>query len=152
MKKIWIIKSKEYNDNFQGKCKLHVNTEVKPVATTPRFVPYHLKERAPKVIKDIIKQDIIQEHSINETAPWVSNAVIASKPDGSIRMTLDAHNVNKVILPMNLPVPRHQDIKAKLAKCKIFSKKDLKSVFWQIELDKTSCYLTAYNTNDRILR
>ena len=67
-------------------------------------------------------------------------------------MTLDAHNVNKVILPMNLPVPRHQDIKAKLAKYKIFSKKDLKSVFWQIELDKTSCYLTAYNTNDRILR
>ena len=61
--------------------KLHVNTEVKPIATPPRSVPYHLKERASKVIEDLVKQDIIEEHSINEPAPWVSNTVIAPKPD-----------------------------------------------------------------------
>ena len=45
----------------------------------------------------MIKQDIIEEHHINEPAPWVSNSVIAPKVDGSIRMTLDAHNVNRAI-------------------------------------------------------
>ena len=78
--------------------------------------------------------------------------MIAPKPDGGIRMTLDARNVNKAILPTNLPIPRHEDIKAKLAECKVFSKMDFKAAFWQIELDETSHYLTVFHTNDKILR
>ena len=35
--------------------KLHINTEVKPIATPPRSIPYHLQERASKVIEDMIK-------------------------------------------------------------------------------------------------
>ena len=100
----------------------------------------------------MIKQDIIEEHPINEPIPWVSNAVIAPKLDGSIRMILDAHNVNKASLPANHPISRHEDIKAKLAKCKIFSKMDLKSAFWQIELGETSHYLTLFHANDKLLR
>ena len=45
------------------------------------------------------------EHPINEPAPWVSNTVIVLKPDGSIRMTLEAGNVNKAVLPTNHPIP-----------------------------------------------
>ena len=127
----------EYTQNFQGidklknhSVKLHVNTEVKPTATPPRSISYHLKKRASKVLEDMIKQDIIKEQPINEPAPWVSNAVIAPKLDGSIRMTLDACNVSKAILPTIHPIPRHGEIKAKLAECKIFSKMDLKSAFW----------------------
>ena len=63
----------EYTHNFQGigklknhSVKLHVNTEVKSIATPPRYIPYHLKERASKVIEDMIKEDIIEEHPINE--------------------------------------------------------------------------------------
>ena len=74
----------EYTHNFQGiaklknhSVKLHVSTDVMPIATTPRSVPYHIKERASKVIEDMIKQDITEEHPINKPAPWVSNAVIA---------------------------------------------------------------------------
>ena len=132
--------------------KLYVNTEVKPIATPPRCILYHLQERASKVIEDMIKQDIIEEHTINEPAPWVSNAVIAPKLEGSIRMTLDAHNVNKAILPTNHPIPRHEDINAKLVECNIFSKMDLKSAFWQIELDDSSRYLTVFHTNDKLFR
>ena len=87
----------EYTHNFQGidklknhSVKLHVNTDVKPIATPPRSVPYHLKERASKVIEDMIKQDIVKEHPIDEPALWIYNAVIAPKPNGYIRMTLDA--------------------------------------------------------------
>ena len=95
--------------------KRHVNAEFKPISIPQRSILYHLKEGVSKVIEDIIKQDIIEEQPINEPAPWVSNAVIASKLDGSIRMTLDARNVNKAILPTNHSVPLHEDIKAKLA-------------------------------------
>ena len=29
---------------------------------------------------------------------------------------------------------------------------DLKSAFWQIELDETSCYLTVFHANDKLFR
>ena len=121
----------EYSHTFQGigklknhKIKLQVNTEVKPVATTPRSILYNLKEQVSRVIQEMINQDIIEEHPINQPTSWVSNAVIAPKTDGSIKMSLDAHNVNKAIIPTNDPIPRHEDIKSKLARCKWFSKMD----------------------------
>ena len=52
----------------------------------------------------MIEQEIIEEHQINKPAPWVSNVIIAPKPDGSIRMTLDARNINKASLPANHPI------------------------------------------------
>ena len=78
----------------------------------------------------MINQDIIEEHTINQPAPWLSNVVITPKADGSLRMTLDACNVNKVIIPTNQPIPRYEDIKSKLAGCSFFSKMDFKSAFW----------------------
>ena len=53
----------------------------------------------------MINQDVIEEHPINQPAPWVSNAVIAPKTYGPIRMTLDAHNFNKAIIPTNHRIP-----------------------------------------------
>ena len=82
----------------------------------------------------------------------VSNAVLAPKEDGSIRVTLDARNVNKALISSNQPIPRQEDIKAKLAGAKIFSKMDLKSAFWQIELDEASRYLTVFHANGKLYR
>ena len=114
-----------YSHTFRGigklknhQIKLHVNTEVKAVATPPRSVPYHLEEQVSKIIQEMIIHDIIEEQPINQPSPWVPNAVIAPKTNGSIRMTFDARNVNKTIIPTNHPIPRHEDIKAKLEGCK----------------------------------
>ena len=50
----------------------------------------------------MINQDIIEEHQINQPAPWVSNVVTVPKTDGSIRMTLNACNVSKANQPTTL--------------------------------------------------
>ncbi|CAB4005568.1 Hypothetical predicted protein [Paramuricea clavata] len=122
-----------YPQNFNGigklhhhKVKLHVDKEVKPANVPPRPFPYHLKERAQKAIEDMIQQDIIEEHPRDEPAPWVANAVLAPKDDGSLWVTMDARNVNKALYPTNHPIPRHEDIKAKLSGCRVFSKMDFK--------------------------
>ena len=41
-------------------------------------------------------------HLENEAKPWISNIVIVPKPDGNIRITLDARNLNKAIMSTNL--------------------------------------------------
>ncbi|CAB3984515.1 Hypothetical predicted protein [Paramuricea clavata] len=150
---------KKYPQNFEGlgklknhQVKLHVHPSVKPVASPARPVPYHLKERIRTEIDKMVAQDVIEEHPPTEPAPWVSNAVIAPKSDGAIRMTLDARNVNKAIQASNLPIPRQEDIKAKLSGAKVFSKMDFKSAFWQLELHPDSRYLTVFHANDKLYR
>ena len=149
----------EYPHTFKGigklknyQIKLNINTEAKPVATPPRSIPYHLRDQASRVIQDMINQDIIEEHPINQPAPWVSNMMITPKADGSLRMTLDARNVNKTIIPTDQPITRHEDIKSKLAGCTLFSKRDFKSVFWQIELQDSSRYVTVFHASNKLYR
>ncbi len=100
----------------------------------------------------MVAQDVIEEHPPPEPAPWVSNAVIAPKSDGAIRMTLDARNVNKAIHASNVPIPRQEDIKAKLSGARVFSKMDFKSAFWQLELHPDSRYLAVFHANDKLYR
>ena len=91
----------------------------------------------------MIQQDVIEENPRNEPAPWFANAVLAPKDDGNIRVTMDARNVNKALHSTNYPIPRHEDIKAKLSGCRVFSKMDFKSAFWKIESEPESRYLTS---------
>ena len=111
--------------------RLHVDEKVKPIVSPPRPTPYHLKERIGKVVEEMISNDVIEEHPVGDPAPWISNSVIVPKPNGSLRITLDAKNINKAIQSSNLPIPRQEDIKAELAGSEVFSKLDFRNSFWQ---------------------
>ena len=149
-----------YPENFQNKIgkhtsyqvKLHVDSSVKPIVTPPTPTPYHLVKRIERVIDEMLKNDVIEEHPTNQPAPWVSRAVIVPKSEGGLRITLDARNINKAIQSSNLPIPRQEDIKAKLSGAKIFSKLDFRSAFWQLELAPESRYLTVFNLNGKLYR
>ncbi len=149
----------DYPQNFQGlgrlkghQIKLHVKPDVKPVRDAPRPTPYHMEGRAAAALDNMLKADVIEEHPVNEPAPWVSNVVLAPKDDGELRVTMDARNVNKAIQSSNLPIPKQEDIKAKLAHKKYFSKLDFKSAFWQLELAPESRYLTVFQIFDQLYR
>ena len=117
---------KDFPENFCGfgklkhhQVKLHIDQSVKPVNVPQRLIPYHLRERAQKAIDTMVKEDVLEKHPQNKPAPWISCAVIAPKPNGDIRVTIDARNVNKAVKSTNLPIPR-QDIKSKLSGARIF--------------------------------
>ena len=111
----------KYPHNFEGlgklkthQIKLHINTSIKPIVKPQRTVPYHLQQQVNKVIEDMIKNDVIEEHPMAEQAIWISNIVVSPKPESSLRMALDATSINKAIKSSNLPIPRQEDIKTKL--------------------------------------
>ncbi|CAB3989036.1 Hypothetical predicted protein [Paramuricea clavata] len=149
---MWHIISGSCEPIIARKMALQLDKEVKPVHVPPRSFPYHLKERGQKEIEDMIEQDVIEEHPRDEPAPWVANAVLAPKDDGSLWVTMDARNVSKALYPTNHPIARHEDIKAKLSGCRVFSKMDFKSAFWQIELEPESRYLTVFHANYKLYR
>ena len=100
----------------------------------------------------MLPDGIIEEVDASEPIPWISAATIAPKSNGDIRMTLDARNVNKALQSSNLPIPRQEDIRAKLKGKKIFSKLDFKHAFWQLELHPESRYLTVFSCNGKLYR
>ena len=137
-----------YLENFSGLGKL--KNYIKPVSVQQRSIPYHLKIQADQALNKMIKDGVIKLHPEDKPAPWISNIVIAPKPDRNIRIKVDARNLNKAIMSKNLPIPRHENIKPKLAGCEIFSKMDFKSVFWQIEIEDESRCLTVFYANDEL--
>lgn len=149
----------KYPENFDGlgclneyAVKLHVDPEIKPVAEPPRRIPYHLTSRVDEAVNEMIDRGVIEEHPKGEHTPWVSNLVIAPKDDGGLRITLDAKNVNKALKSSNFPIPRQEDIKAKLSGAKFFSKLDLKSAFWQLKLDKEARNMTVFHSGGKLYR
>ena len=79
----------------------------------------------------------------------MSCVVIVPKDDGSLRVTLDARNLNKVLISTNCLIPKQEYIKAHLSSSKSFSKLDFKSAFWQLELHPDSFYFTDFNVNNK---
>ena len=149
----------QYPECFEGigklnqyEVNLHVDPACKPVAEPPRRIPYHLKDRVDEAIKVMVENDVIEEHPNGEVAPWVSNIVIAPKDDGDIRITLDAKNLNKAIPASSFAIPRQEDIKAKLAGSNFFSKLDLKSAFWQLEIAPESRPYTVFHAGGKLYR
>ena len=149
----------DFPENFAGfkklkghQVRLHVDPTVKPKVTPERPTPYHLTDRVDDLIATMLADGIIEEVDTNEPIPWVSAATIAPKSNGDIRMTLDARNVNKALQSSNLPIPRQEDIRAKLNGKKIFSKLDFKHAFWQLELHPESRYLTVFSCNGKLYR
>ena len=124
------------NVNYQ--VKLYTNDTVKLIGVPPRPIQYHLKARVDDAIESMISEGVIEEHPPNETAPWVSCAVIVTKSDSSFRITLDARNLNKALISDNYPLPSQENVRPQLSGLNYFSKLDLKAAFWQLELDTES--------------
>ena len=123
---------------------------MQPVAQPPRPIPFHLRERFDREILRMEQHGIIEEH--HGPAPWVSNAVLAPKDDGGVRVTIDMREANPAIKDTHIPVPRVDDIQARLAGNKIFSKLDLRSAFHQLEIDEESRNITVFHAGSRLMR
>ena len=77
------------------------------------------------------KQVIVKSSS----SPWASPIVIVKRKDGSTRFCVDYRKLNSVTCKDSYPLPRIEDTLECLAVAQWFSTLDLKSGYWQVELD-----------------
>ena len=59
---------------------------------------------------------------------------------------------NKAITRTRYPTPTVEDLLVKLKGSKVFTKLDMVSAFHQLELDESSRYITAFQTDTKIKR
>ena len=114
------------------KLKLHVDSEVTPVAQKPRRVPFALREKVTAKVEDLIAKDIVER--VNGPTSWVSPVVIAPKASGDIRLCVDMRKANAAIIRERIPIPTVDEVLENLNGSAVFSKLDLCLGFHQIKL------------------
>lgn len=127
-----------------------MNPDVTPIAQPIRKVPIHLEERVEEKLNEMLRQNIVE--MVNEPREWISPMVVVLKPDKSVRICIDMRQANKAILREKHPLPSLDDILPRLSGAKLFTKFDVKNAFHQIELGKTSRFITTFITRRGLMQ
>lgn len=99
-----------------------------------------IKAAIEKELDDMLLKDVVEpSHS-----SWCSPVLIVKKPNGDNRLCLDSRQLNKITKRDTYPLPRVSTIIDNLRDAKYLSTIDLKSAFWQIELEESSKEKTAF--------
>ena len=141
----------EYKDVFgdglgklPGKAHLETDPTVPPVISPPRRVPIALKDRLKAELDRL--QDFGVLSPVDQPTDWVSQLVICTKKSGDLRLCIDPRPLNRALKREHHPLPIIEDILPDLQGAKVFSKADLASGYWHVELDEASSLLTTFQT------
>ena len=111
-----------------------------PIAKRPYTLALKHDEWARKEIDKLLEGGVIREsHS-----SWSAPVVIVPKSNGEKRLCVDFRALNKITRTYIWPMPRAEDIFAKLGKAMYFTTLDLRAGYHHIALDKDSIKKTGF--------
>ncbi len=124
-----------------------IKHEIKTVDEFPlRKRPYRVSRSKNDFIEEQIKELLQQKIIRPSTSPWASPVVVVDKKDGGSRLCIDYRGLNSKTHLDAYPMPQITDILDSLQGAKVFSTLDLKSGYWQVEMDLASVEKTAFIT------
>ncbi|GKE88683.1 putative reverse transcriptase domain-containing protein [Tanacetum coccineum] len=83
-----------------------------------------------KQLQELSDKGFIRPSSL----PWGAPVLFVKKKDGSFRMCVDYHELNKLTVKNRYPLPRIDDLFDKLQRSSIYSKIDLRSGYHQLRV------------------
>ncbi|XP_055645508.1 uncharacterized protein K02A2.6-like [Toxorhynchites rutilus septentrionalis] len=127
------------------KVKLNLKEQCNPVFCPKRPVAYAMQDAVNQELDPLENVNIISPVDYSE---WAAPIVVVRKANGSIRICGDySTGLNAALQPHQYPLPRPEDIFAKLANCKVFSQIDLSDAFLKVEVDEASRGMLTINTH-----
>ena len=112
--------------------KLHIDTEVQPVAQPLRRPAFSLREKIEKKLDELLHEDITER--VDGPTPWVNPVVVVPKPNGEVRLCVDMRCANKAIIRERHPILTIDEVLNDMQEGSVFSELDLKWGYHQIEL------------------
>ena len=107
---------------------------------------HELMKKCKKEINKWLKNNIISKSK----SPWSYPTFYVNKnaelERGVPRLVINYKSLNKVLEWIRYPIPNKKDLIKRLSQATIFSKFDLKSEFWQIQIHPDDRYKTAFST------
>ncbi|GJV81783.1 putative reverse transcriptase domain-containing protein [Tanacetum coccineum] len=113
-----------------------------PVARAPyRLASSEMKELSEQ-LKELLEKGFIHPSS----SPWGAPVLFVKKKDGSFRMCIDYHELNKLTVKNRYPLPRIDDLFDQLQGSSVYSKIDLCSGYHQLRVREEDIPITAFQT------
>ena len=112
----------------------------KPFHKQYRLITPHQYEEVKKHLKEMVEIGAI--HKSN--SPWASEVVLVRKKMGELHFCIDLHKLNTCTMKDAQTLPQIEDPLDSLNGAIIFTSLDLKSGYWQVELDEDSILYTAF--------
>ena len=91
-------------------------------------------------LKDLLDKGFIRP----SVSSWGALVLFVRKKDGSLRMCIDYHQLNKVTTKNKYPLPRIDDLFNKLLGASCFSKVDLRSGYHQLKVRECEISKTTF--------
>ena len=115
-----------------------------PTKARPIQMNKELLEHCKKEINDLLDKKLIR----SSKSPWSCSAFYvnnqAEKERGIPRLVINYKPLNDVLQWIRYPIPNKRDLLKRLYNAKIYSKFDMKSGFWQIQIAEKDKYKTAF--------
>ena len=124
-------------DLIQHEIKL---TDDIPFRETYRRIPPAMFEEVRQHLHEMLESGAIRKSS----SPYCSNVVLCRKSDGSLRFCIDLRKLNKKTIRDAYTIPRVNDAFDTLIGSRYFSKLDLRSGYWQVEIKEADKHKTAF--------
>ncbi|GJR76964.1 putative reverse transcriptase domain-containing protein [Tanacetum coccineum] len=124
---------------------VETSLSVAPVARAPfRLEPSEIKELA-KQLQELSDKGFIRPSS----SPWGAPVLFVKKKDGSFRMCIYYHELNKLTVKNRYPLPRINVLFDQLQGSSVYSKIDLRSAYHQLRVHEKDIPKTAFRTRYR---
>jgi hypothetical protein len=113
-----------------------------PISKAPyRMAPAELKELKGK-LEELLDKGFI----CPSASPWGAPILFVKKKDGSMRLCIDYHELNRVTIKNKYPLPRIDDLFDQLQGAQVFSKIDLHSGYHQLKIKSEDIPKTTFRT------
>lgn len=116
-----------------------------PVVKRTYPIPYAYRDKVEAKLMEMEEQGIISR----STTPYCSPLTFTLKRDGSIRVLLDAREINKYMIAETEKPPLQLDVLNSFHGAKFISIVDLKNAYYQIPLTEASKKYTGFSFNGK---
>uniref|UniRef100_A0A3Q3K843 Gypsy retrotransposon integrase-like protein 1 n=1 Tax=Monopterus albus TaxID=43700 RepID=A0A3Q3K843_MONAL len=129
----------DFGHTTKVKHRIRLSDET-PFKQRPHPIHPHDMEAVRRHLQDLLDSGIIRESE----SPFASPIVVVRKKDGSVRLCVDFRKLNLQTIKDAYALPKLEETFSALAGSKWFSVLDLKSGYYQIEMDESDKHKTAF--------
>ncbi|GKD52629.1 putative reverse transcriptase domain-containing protein [Tanacetum coccineum] len=126
----------------QVEFKIDLVPNVTPVARAPYQLALAEMQELSTQLQELSKKGFIRP----SFSPWGAPVLFVKKKDGSFRMCIDYHELNKLTVKNRYPLLRIDDLFDQLQGSRVYSKIDLRSGYHQLRVCEEDIPKTAFRT------
>ncbi|XP_049279570.1 uncharacterized protein K02A2.6-like [Anopheles funestus] len=130
--------------------KLSIDYRVPPRKLAYLRIPMAMEDKVNKKLQEMLDADIIEP--VAGPAEWISPMVVVPKGTDDIRLCINMRYPNKAIQREHYPLPLIDTLLNKMKGAKVFSKLDITSAYYHVELHPDSREITTFMTGKGLMR